>query len=181
MRNLSKENQQLRQEFEALTFPLMDTLHTTALAMTKDLLDAQDLLQKTYLRAYRYFYKFERGTNLRAWMVRILTNNFIDEYRVKRAPTRVDSETICATLPEEPPSGFSNTGDVGFSKNYEELFNDTITAGLAGLPEEYRLVVLLCDVNDLKYKEIGEVLDCPIRTVISRLSHGRKMLAQSVK
>jgi RNA polymerase sigma-70 factor (ECF subfamily) len=187
MQNISKEfasedSQQLQQGFETLTFPLMDSLYATALAMTKDTIEAEDLLQNTYLRAYRYFYKFERGTNLRAWMDRILTNNFINEYNIKkRQQTRVDFETVCATLKEEAPSEFDSHGESGFTENYDEIFDDTITAALAGLPEKYRLAVLLCDVNDLTYKEIAKALDCPLGTVMSRLSRGRKKLARSLR
>ena len=170
------------QQFEALTFPLMDKIYSTALRMTRDQLDAEDLTQTTYLKAYRFFHRFESGTNFNAWMFRILTNNFINEYRIKKKmPTRVNFETTCATHPKEDTGEFDRNRGFGLTKNYEELFDDTITAALDRLPEEYRIVVLLSDVNDLKYKEIAEVLGCPIGTVMSRLNRGRKILARSLK
>jgi len=170
------------QQFENLAFPLMDSLYGTALRMTMDQLDAEDLTQTTYLKAYRFFHRFESGTNFNAWMFRILTNNFNTEYRSKkRLPERVDFETTCATFPKEDTSEFDRNRGFGFTENYEELFDDTITAALDRLPEEYRIVVILCDVCSLKYKEIAAALDCPQGTVMSRLSRGRKMLAHSLK
>ena len=157
------------QQFENLAFPLMDSLYGTALRMTMDQLDAEDLTQTTYLKAYRFFHRFESGTNFNAWMFRVLTNNFNTEYRSKkRMPERVDFETTCATFPKEDTSEFDRNRRFGFTENYEELFDDTI-------------VVILCDVCSLKYKEIAAALDCPQGTVMSRLSRGRKMLARSLK
>ncbi len=172
----------LPQQFENLAFPLMDSLYGTALKMTRDQLDAEDLTQTTYLKAYRFFHRFEPGTNFNAWMFRILMNNFNTEYRIKkRMPERVDFETTCATFPKEEASEFDGNRGIGFTENYEELFDDTITAALDRLPEEYRVIIILCDVCSLKYKEIAEALDCPQGTVMSRLSRGRKMLARSLK
>jgi len=172
----------LPQQFGNLAFPLMDSLYGTALRMTRDQLDAEDLTQTTYLKAYRFFHRFESGTNFNAWIFRILTNNFINEYRIKKkTPIRVNFETTCATHPKENTGEFDRDRGFGFTENCEELFDDTITAALDRLPEEYRIVVLLSDVNDLKYKEIAEVLGCPIGTVMSRLSRGRKMLARALK
>ena len=179
----SGENyRQKSKDFEALVFPFMDQLYTTALTMTRDTHNAEDLVQTTYLKAYRFFHQFKPETNFRAWIFRILTNNFINEYRQKkRLPAKVDFETTCAILPEEDNSETTFIPKEEFNQNYEEYFDDTVTAALDNLPEKYRIVVLLSDVNELKYKEIAEVVDCPIGTVMSRLSRGRKYLAQSLK
>ena len=170
------------QQFGNLAFPLMDRLYGTALRMTRDQLDAEDLTQTTYLKAYRFFHRFESGTNFNAWMFRILMNNFNTEYRIKkRMPERADFDTTCATLPQETQSELAGNPGFEFTENYEELFDDTIAAALDRLPEEYRIVLILCDVCSLRYKEIAEVLSCPIGTVMSRLSRGRKMLARALK
>ncbi len=170
------------QQFEALTFPLTDKIYSTALRMTRDQLDAEDLVQNTYLKAYRFFHRFQPGTNFRAWMFRILTNNFITEYKnKKKEPVRVNFETICLSLPQEYVGGFDKNQEFGLATNYEEIFDDKVTVALDKLPDQYRIVILLCDVSDLRYKEISEVLGCPIGTVMSRLNRGRKKLAQSLK
>ena len=169
-------------EFEALTFPLMQRLYNTALRMANGAqFDAEDLVQTTYMKAYLYFHRYKTGTNYSAWMFRILINNFINEYRnKKREPTPVDFETTCATFPENDRSELDKERILGLTEKYEDLFDDTITDALNNLPFEYRTVVLLRDINDLKYKEIAEVIGCPLGTVMSRLSRGRKMLADSL-
>ena len=170
------------QEFESLALPSMDRLYSTALRMTRNQLDAEDLVQNTYLKAYRFFHRFEPGTNFQAWMFRILTNNFNTEYRIKkRMPERVDFDQICAMLPQENKSELAGNPGFEFIENYEELFDDTIAAALDKLPDQYRIVVILCDVCSLRYKEIAEALDCPPGTVMSRLNRGRKILARSLK
>ncbi len=170
------------QEFESLALPSMDRLYSTALRMTRNQLDAEDLVQNTYLKAYRFFYRFEPGTNFQAWIFRILTNNFNTEYRIKkRMPERVDFDTTCVTFLREETNEFASKRGFQFTENYAELFDDTIAAALDRLPDEYRIVVILCDVCMLRYKEIAEVLDCPLGTVMSRLSRGRKMLARSLR
>lgn len=179
---LGNKTEQKRKDFEAVVFPLMDRLYTTALSMTKDPLDAEDLVQETYLRAYRFFHSFKRGTNFGAWMYRILTNNYINVYRgKKREPLQVDFETTCVTFANEYTSEIDKNKVADLNANYDEVFDDSITAALDKLPEQYRMAVMLCDVNELNYKEIAEVVGCPIGTVMSRLSRGRKMLAKFLK
>ncbi|NIR47620.1 sigma-70 family RNA polymerase sigma factor [candidate division KSB1 bacterium] len=173
MRNIFKNTEQKRRDFEALAFPVMDRLYITAFAMTKDPIDAEDLVQETYFKAYRCFHSFKLGTNFYAWAYRILTNTFINGYRKQKSkPPRVNFEAICENISQEDGGEFDVT--------QEELFDDSITAALDELPEMYRTVVLLCDVNELKYKEIAEILNCPIGTVMSRLSRARKKLAKSL-
>lgn len=187
MKNKFKEflvNQKIKnyEEFEHSALPLMDLLYSTALRMTKNPFDAEDLVQETYLKAYRFFHRFKPGSNIRGWMLRILTNNFINIYRSKkREPSRMDFEITSATIPLNGKTGDEKIHSDGLVEKYEELFDDSITAALDKLPEQYRMVVLLSDVNDLKYKEIAEVLGCPVGTVMSRLNRGRKMLAKSLK
>lgn len=177
---VAKENQM--QEFESLALPLLDRLYGTALRMTRAQPDAEDLVQNTYLKAYRFFHRFQTGTNFQAWMFRILINNFITDYRKKKmGPTVVNFKKTYGAVAYETAVEADEFNGSGFAENYEEHFDDKITAALDRLPDKYRMVVLLCDVNELKYKEIAEALACPLGTVMSRLSRGRKMLARSFK
>ncbi|NIR52137.1 sigma-70 family RNA polymerase sigma factor [candidate division KSB1 bacterium] len=178
----SQKAAQKRQAFETHLFPLMDRLYSTALSMTKDPLDAEDLVQTTYLKAHRHFGQFKQGSNFRAWMYRILTNNFINEYRKKKQkPTQVDFEKTVARWANDNTREVDSDSASDLHMEYRELFDDSITAALDKLPEHYRIPVLLCDMNELKYREIAEILHCPIGTVMSRIRRGRQKLASSLK
>lgn len=169
-------------EFEALALPLMDNIYSTALRMTKNPLDAEDLIQNTYLKAWQYFHRFELGTNFKAWTLKILTNTFINGYNNKKSrPSRSDFEITCATFPYEETNEIEVNSEPNLDESYENFFDDSITAALDTLPEHYCIVVLMSDVNELKYKEIAEILNCPIGTVMSRLSRGRHMLAKHLQ
>lgn len=170
-----------RRDFESLVLPLMDELYRTALGMTRNPTDAEDLVQTTYLRAYRFFHRFELGTNFRAWMYRILTNCYIDRYRSKKqAPARVDFEKTRQKY-ADVDSRDDDARRIEAEPDYYHYFDDAVIKALKKLPEQYRAVVLLCDVNDFKYKETAKILNCPIGTVMSRLSRARDMLARSLK
>lgn len=170
------------QEFESMALPLRNHLCSTALRMTRDQLDAEDLVQNTYLKAYRFFHRFELGTNFRAWIFRILTNNFNTDYRIKKKmPVRVDFDKVYTTFLQEERNEFTAERGFEFTENYEELFDDQVGVALDRLPREYRIAVILCDVCSLRYKEIAVALNCPLGTVMSRLNRGRKMLARSLK
>lgn len=176
----SKSDNIRQTQFEDLAYPLMDQLYRTALYLTQDSLDAEDLVQLTYMRAWKYFDQFEERTNFRAWIFRILRNNFINEYRRnKRKPQQDDFEKV--TLQYADKDEKIAPDYVPKSEDFDYMFDDTISGALKKLPEHYRSVVLLSDVIDLPYKEIAEVLDCPIGTVMSRLHRGRSMLARSLK
>ncbi len=172
-------SQQKHKNFEAIAFPLKNQIYGAALRMTKHPLDAEDLVQDTYLKAYRFFHRFEPGTNIHAWMSRILTNHFITNYNhKKREPARVNFEKTCTTLAVEKTWEDFENQTLGSMENYDDLFDDKITTALDRLPEHNRIVVLLRDVSEFKYKEIAEALNIPIGTVMSRLYRGRKMLAR---
>lgn len=169
-------------QFENLAFPLMDMLYNTALKMTRDQLDAEDLVQETYLKAYRFFHRFQPGTNIRAWMFRILVNNFINQYRHRqKQPLTVNFDTTPALQLGSSSRQPAKEVAVDFLENYNDVFDDVVSRALDRLPDEYRLVVLLADVNDLKYEEIAQALGIPIGTVMSRLNRGRKKLAEFLK
>jgi RNA polymerase sigma-70 factor, ECF subfamily len=166
----------LEERFEREAIPLLSEMYGAALRLTRNPSDAEDLLQEAYLRAYRGFGSFEPGTNLRAWLYRILTNAFINTYRKRqREPQTVSDEEFedwylyerLAERGSEPSAE---------AEVLEQLPDEDVQEALASLPEQFRLAVLLADVEGFSYKEIAEILDVPIGTVMSRLHRGRRAL-----
>ncbi|MGQ0520932.1 MAG: sigma-70 family RNA polymerase sigma factor [Actinomycetota bacterium] len=161
----------------------MGSLYNAALRMTRNPADAEDLVQETYLKAYRSFSSFEQGTNLKAWLYRILTNTFINSYRArKRRPEQTDVEDVEELYLyhrlgglEAAAAGRSAEEDV-----LESFTDDEVKAALDGLPEQFRLAVLLADVEGFSYKEIAEMTDVPIGTVMSRIHRGRRALQKAL-
>jgi RNA polymerase sigma-70 factor, ECF subfamily len=157
----------------------MSSLYTAALRMTRNPADAEDLVQETYLKAYRAFGRFEQGTNLKAWLYRILTNTFINSYRSKkRRPEQVELDEVEDLYLYRRLGGLEAV-TAGRSAEEEVLdhFTDAdVKAAVEALPEQFRMAVLLADVEGFSYKEIAEILDVPIGTVMSRLHRGRKSL-----
>ena len=157
----------------------MPSLYTAALRMTRNPADAEDLVQETYLKAYRAFHTFQEGTNLKAWLYRILTNTFINAYRSKkRKPEQTEIEDV-EDLYLYRRLGGLEAAAAGRSAEEEVLdhFTDTeVKEALESLPEQFRMAVLLADVEGFAYKEIAEILDIPIGTVMSRLHRGRRAL-----
>jgi RNA polymerase sigma-70 factor (ECF subfamily) len=157
----------------------MDSLYSAALRMTRKPADAEDLVQETYLKAYRGFEGFEQGTNLKAWLYRILTNTYINRYRQqKRRPDETDLDDVEDFYLYRRLGGID---EARISKSAEdsmlELFtDDEVKNALESLPETFRMAVLLADVEGFSYKEIAEIMDIPIGTVMSRLHRGRKAL-----
>ncbi len=165
--------------FTEQAMPLMSSLYTAALRMTRNPADAEDLVQETYLKAYRGFGGFEEGTNIKAWLYRILTNTYINTYRAKkRRPDEQDLEEVEDLYLYRRLGGLEA---VNLSRSAEDELLDTITdstvkEALESLPEQFRLAVLLADVEGFSYKEIAEIVDVPIGTVMSRLHRGRRGL-----
>ncbi len=159
--------------------PLMSSLYSAALRMTRNPADAEDLVQETYLKAFRAYERFEAGTNLKAWMYRILTNSYINDYRKKqRRPDESDIEDVEDLYLYRRIGGLAGA-TLGRSAEDElmDLFGEAeVKEALEELAEHYRLPVLLADVEGFAYKEIAEILDVPIGTVMSRLHRGRKQL-----
>ena len=163
-------------EFQALAFEHVDSLYNTAVRMTKNALDAEDLLQDVYLRAFRFFHRFERGTNFKAWIFKILTNTYINQYRKKiNKPYHVDLEKIKYNYDIKEATAQTSAQE-SERLDYETLFDDEIKNALQQIPDEFRVVVLLADVESFSYKEVAKIIGCPIGTVMSRLSRGRKQL-----
>jgi RNA polymerase sigma-70 factor (ECF subfamily) len=166
-----------RHAFAAEAMQYAPQLYSAALRMTRNRADAEDLVQETYLRGYRGFANFEEGTNLRAWLFRILTNTYINSYRAKqRRPHETELDDV------EELYMYRRLGTVGTTTRSAEdqLFDlftdDEVKEALEALPENFRMPVLLADVEDFSYKEIAEMLDIPIGTVMSRLHRGRKAM-----
>ena len=163
-------------ETEALSF--LDALYRTALRMTRSEAEAQDLVQETYIRAFRFRHQFTPGTNLKAWLFRILTNTFINQYRRKAARPDttelddVEESILYRHMRDVSPGSASLDPEAELIDN---TLSSEVTDALEALPEKFRTTLLL-DVEGFSYKEIAEVLDIPIGTVMSRLHRGRKFL-----
>jgi RNA polymerase sigma-70 factor, ECF subfamily len=172
---------ELLERFERDVLPLLPGLYGAALRMTRNPADAEDLLQETTLRAYRGFASFEEGTNLKAWLYRILTNSFINTYRKRqREPQTVDG-------PDDLDEWFlfdrlgSRSVEPSAEEDVLERIPDAeVKAALESIPENFRMAVLLADVEGFSYKEIAEIMDVPIGTVMSRLHRGRKALEKAL-
>jgi RNA polymerase sigma-70 factor (ECF subfamily) len=169
--------------FADQAMPLMSALYSGALRMTRNPADADDLVQETYLKAYRGFGGFQEGTNLKAWMYRILTNTFINSYRAKqRRPDETELEEV-EDLYLYRRLGGLEAASLGRSAEDElmDTFGEAeVKQALEDLPESFRMAVLLADVEGFSYKEIAEILDIPIGTVMSRLHRGRKALQKGL-
>jgi RNA polymerase sigma-70 factor (ECF subfamily) len=173
--------QDLLERFDRDVLPLLPSLYGAALRMTRNPADAEDLVQETTLRAYRGFASFEEGTNLKAWLYRILTNSFINTYRKKQREPRI------VEGPDDLDEWFlfDRLGSRSVERSAEEDVLETIPdadvkAALESIPENFRLAVLLADVEGFSYKEIAEITDVPIGTVMSRLHRGRKALEKAL-
>src|SRR5438067_3256470 len=169
--------------FEAQAMEFMPSLYTAALRMTRNPADAEDLVQETYLKAYRGFGSFQEGTNLKAWLYRILTNTFINSYRArKRRPEQSDIEDVEDLYMYRRLGGLegATAGQSAEEQVLEHFTESEIKEALESLPEQFRIAVLLGDVEGFSYKEIAEILEIPIGTVMSRLHRGRRALQKAL-
>ena len=172
----------IRTKFSDLAMEHMPALYTAALRMTRNASDAEDLVQETYLKAYRAFGSFEEGTNLRAWLYKILTNTFINSYRAaKRRPEISDVEDVedlylyRRLAGDQPAAGPERRGRGGGPVHRHE-----VKEAIEALPDAFRIAVLLADVEGFSYKEIADITDVPIGTVMSRIHRGRKALQKAL-
>lgn len=169
------EQKQLYADFEREAVPHMDALYNYALKMTGDSDDASDLIQETYLKAFRFFDKFEKGTNCKAWLFRIMKNTYINTYRKNtKEPDKVDYDEV-ENFYENIKA--SNTDSSHLEKDiYDNLLDDELSGAITSLPEDFRTVVILADIEGFTYEEIADFIDVPVGTVRSRLHRARKML-----
>ena len=165
-----------RDDFAAQAMQFAPQLYSAAMRLTRNSADAEDLVQDTYLRAWRSFNTFQEGTNLRAWLYRILTNSFINKYRAKqRRPDETGMDNI-EDLYLYKRIGTLDGGRSAEDTMFEMFTDDEVKEALEELPENFRLPVLLADVEGFAYKEIAEMLEIPVGTVMSRLHRGRKQM-----
>ena len=169
--------------FTDLAMEYMPALYSAALRMTRNPSDAEELVQETYLKAYRAFASFTEGTNLKAWLYRILTNTYINSYRAaKRRPEISDVEDVedlylYRRLSPNSGAGFGRSAE---DEVLETFTDDAVKSALESLPDAFRIAVLLADVEGFSYKEIAEITDVPIGTVMSRIHRGRRALQKAL-
>ena len=176
-KQLSKEEKDAR--FEAELLPVLAPLYNFAYRLTLDADDAKDLLQDTYLKAFRFIDSFQRGTNAKAWLFRILKNSFINDYRKKsKEPSKVDYQEV---------ETFYNSEDVDRQitpdlrvEALQDMIGDEISIALNSLDVDFRTVIILCDLEGFKYEEMAKILDIPIGTVRSRLHRARNLLKEKL-
>ena len=169
------DSQRAQEEFEAIALEHFDALYNTALRLTRDPSEAEDLVQETFLKAFRFLHRFEPGTNMKAWLFTILRNTYINAYRKAARQQRVDFEQVVPLY-----AASETTAEWSDRQSVEEMLRyvvqDDVKRALDELPEDYRMVVLLADLEDFSYKEIASIVGCPVGTVMSRLFRGRRLL-----
>ncbi|HSM49979.1 MAG TPA: sigma-70 family RNA polymerase sigma factor [Thermoanaerobaculia bacterium] len=163
--------------FETAALPFLDALYNTALRMTRNAQDAEDLVQETFLKAYRHFDKFEPGTNLKAWLFKIMKNTFINDYRKRQAqPPESDFAEIEGAFESQVSEEATRQIRTPEEEALADVLDEDVQRALDALPPDYRMVVLLTDLEGFSYREVAEILEIPVGTVMSRLYRGRKRL-----
>jgi RNA polymerase sigma-70 factor (ECF subfamily) len=176
-----RESRSQQEAFEAIALEHFDALYNTAMRLTRNASEAQDLVQETYLKAYRFFHRFEPGTNVKAWLFTILRNTYINAYRktVRQQP-QTDFEQVSPFYADPAtPAEWAERGSVEEMLRY--VVHDDVKRALDDLPEEYRMVVLLADLEDFSYRDIATIVGCPVGTVMSRLFRGRRLLRKRLE
>lgn len=174
--------QQRSVEFENLVMEHIDMLYAVALRLTHNAADAEDLTQNTLVKALRFHDKFKEGTYIKAWLLTILRNTFINEYRRKaRRPSFVELTGMEPAEETGPDPSIPFEPRMGHTEDLLELLDDEVRAAIESLPDDFRKAVIMADLEDKSYKEIAEAMDCPLGTVMSRLYRGRKLLRDQLE
>lgn len=178
---MAKPENERRKRFEAEVLPHLDAMHRTALRLTRSPSDADDLVQDSVIKAYRFFDSYEPGTNARAWMLRILTNVFYSKHR----RSNLEGNVRALSASDPVADGWMSAASMGPSRDPERLVEKPLLEGavakvLDELPEDFRSVLVLVDVEGLTYREVAEAMGCPIGTVMSRLHRARRAVAQKL-
>jgi RNA polymerase sigma factor (sigma-70 family) len=167
--------------FDKEFMPHIDSMYNFAFRLTNDEDDANDLVQDTYLKAYRFINSFQEGTNAKAWLFRILKNSFINDYRKKsKEPSKVDYQEVEAVYNSNEDAEFESTSDLRIEA-VQDLIGDEVAMALNGLPVDFRTVIILCDIEGFTYEEMAKILDIPIGTVRSRLHRARNLLKEKLR
>ena len=179
-----KKNQYNEREkvqiFEGEFMPHIDSMYNFAYKLTMDEEDAKDLVQDTYLKAFRFISSFEKGTNAKAWLFRILKNSFINDYRKKsKQPAKVDYQEV-ETIYNSEEADHNITVDLR-SETMQNRIGDEVTNALNSLAVDFRIVIILCDLEGFTYEEMAKILDIPIGTVRSRLHRARNLLKEKLQ
>ncbi len=178
--NINVEDDIKDRIFNEEFYPHAEALYNFAYSLTYNEPDASDLVQETYTKAFRFIDKYEQGSNPKAWLFKILKNAFINHYRKKaKGPVKVDIDEYSGYKDDD--LGNKNAGYVDLRQEiFQNMMGDEVTAAVNGLPEDYRTVILLCDVEDFTYEEISKIIGAPIGTVRSRLHRARNLLKEKL-
>ena len=167
--------------FNVEFMPFVDSMYNFAFRLTNDEDDANDLMQDTYLKAFRFINSFERGTNAKAWLFRILKNSFINDYRQKsKEPSKVDYQEVETTYNSLDDAEVTVTTDLRLD-TVQDMIGDEVANALNSLPVDFRTVIILCDIEGFTYEEMAKILDIPIGTVRSRLHRARNLLKEKLR
>lgn len=166
--------------FNTEFIPHIDSMYNFAFRLTNDEDDANDLVQDTYMKAFRFINSFQQGTNAKAWLFRILKNSFINDYRKKsKQPAKVDYQEVETTYNSESTDAESTT-DLR-TETVQDMIGDEVATALNSLPVDFRTVIILCDIEGFTYEEMAKILDIPIGTVRSRLHRARNLLKEKLR
>jgi RNA polymerase sigma factor (sigma-70 family) len=167
--------------FDSEFMPHIDSMFNFAYRLTNDEDDANDLVQDTYMKAYRFINSFQKGTNAKAWLFRILKNSFINDYRKKsKEPAKVDYQEVETVYNSENEPQYNGTVDLR-TDMVQDMIGDEVARALNGLPVDFRTVIILCDIEGFTYEEMAKILDIPIGTVRSRLHRARNLLKEKLR
>ena len=173
---ISAEPKPKAEGFEEIALAHMDSIYKFALRMSRNESDAEDLVQETYLKAYRFFDKFEAGTNCKAWLLTILRNTFINGIRYNRRHRQMINLSEIEERGIEPMADADPEDEI-----FGNLLDDDVSAAMNTLPDGYRTAVLLADMKGMSYQEVADKMDCPLGTVMSRLHRGRRLLREKLR